>query len=352
MSFRQLRRAILGANRQHLALEDGRAEVLAAVGLQIARGERVPDDRLAAACGADDDNPIRRQAEMLARPTLVKTGPRSTVAVVSFRGLVTYDIEFQPFAVATKLFARTMRQLAAAPEVTAIVVAFDSPGGLVTGTPEAAEAMLAARQAKKVTAVVDPLAASAAYWIASQATEITAIPTGDVGSIGVRMMHMDCSGLLAADGITVTHIFSGEFKTEGNPYEPLSDLARARFQAESDAIHADFIAAVARGRGVSAAEVRDGFGKGRVVTAREAKKAGMIDRIEVADDAFARLGLAGNPQAALADSAPAPAPEASDVDTPAETEAVAVEDTGPDEAAAAAAADLDLRRRWLETIAP
>jgi signal peptide peptidase SppA len=216
--------------------------------------------------------------------------------VVSFRGVVNYDVEFQPYAVSTRQFARTMRDLAADTSIKSIVIVFDSPGGMVTGTPEAADAVFAAREGKKISAVVDTMAASAAYWVASQCSEITCLPSGfGVGSIGVRMAHVECSAMLQNEGIIFTHIFSGEYKTEGNMTEPLTEAARDRYQMECDLIYADFVAAVARGRQVTKAEVMDKFGKGRLLMPAEAKKLGLLDRLELLDDSYRRLGVISTP---------------------------------------------------------
>jgi ClpP class serine protease len=132
------------------------------------------------------------------------------------------------------------------------------------------------------------MAASAAYWVASQASEIVATPGGDVGSIGVYSMHQDISQALAAEGVTTTLVHAGEFKIEGNPFSPLEAVAREHLQARVDQAYGQFVLAVASGRGVKPAEVEADYGRGRLVGAREALAAGMIDRIETFDATLAR----------------------------------------------------------------
>jgi ClpP class serine protease len=95
--------------------------------------------------------------------------------------------------------------------------------------------------------------------------------------------------MLEQDGVKVTLISAGKFKTEGNPFEPLSDEAREAFQADIDAFYAMFTNDVAKGRGASADDVRSGFGEGRMVMARDAVKAGMADRVATFDETVARL---------------------------------------------------------------
>lgn len=165
------------------------------------------------------------------------------------------------------------------PEVKHIVLAVDSPGGEVTGLPETAGVIAAAAKVKPVSAMVSGMSASAAYWLTSQARDITVTPSGEVGSVGVRMMHMDLSRMLDGMGVTVTELHSGMYKTEWSPFKPLTEAAKEDMQARMDATHADFISAVAAGRGSRVtAEIKDQrFGEGRMFKASTAREHGLID---------------------------------------------------------------------------
>lgn len=179
--------------------------------------------------------------------------------------------------------------LAHDPSVSAIVLDIDSPGGAATGIPELAAKIRAAANEKRVIAMVNHLAASAGYWTATQAPEIWCSPSGEVGSIGVYMVHFDESKMYADAGITPTIVRAGKFKAEGNPFEPLGEDAKAAMQATIDDWYGQFVGAVAAGRGVSAKQVREGYGQGRVVSSNEALKNGMIDRVATMDDLLAEL---------------------------------------------------------------
>src|SRR5690606_23626214 len=76
-------------------------------------------------------------------------------------------------------------------------------------------------------------------------------PTGEVGSIGVIMTHVDMSKMLETWGYKMTHIFSGDRKADGSPYEPLDDAARARMQSDVDYLRGLFASNVAANRSVS-----------------------------------------------------------------------------------------------------
>lgn len=207
-------------------------------------------------------------------------------------------------------FMAAFKQAATDPNVGAIVLDIDSPGGRVDLVPEAADLIFKARKAgRPIVAVANTLAASAAYWIASQADELVVTPSGEVGSIGVYTVHQDVSEILKADGVQITYISEGARKTEGNPFEPLGAEARLHLQENVRAYYDMFVAAVARGmtrpgRKVSAATVRADpeasdahFGGGRTYPAKKAVALGMADRVETLDDVVARLqrGQTGRP---------------------------------------------------------
>ncbi|HLI51912.1 MAG TPA: S49 family peptidase [Thermomicrobiaceae bacterium] len=193
----------------------------------------------------------------------------------------------------TEQFATAFRQALADDSVGSIVIDVDSPGGTISGVPELASEIQAARGQKPIVAVANSLAASAAYWIASQADELVVTPSGEVGSIGVFAAHQDVSEMLANLGTRVSLISAGKFKTEGNPYEPLSDDARAAIQASVDDYYQMFATAVAKGRGVSKGDVTGGFGEGRIVGAKQALSLGMADRVATLRETIARLASGG-----------------------------------------------------------
>ncbi len=175
------------------------------------------------------------------------------------------------------------------PNVRATILDIESPGGTIDGVPEAADEIRAARDGgKKIIAVANSYAASAAYWLASAASEIVVTPSGMVGSIGVYGAHEDISGMLEQMGVKVTLVSAGKFKTEGNPFEPLTDEAHEAMQAMVDGYFKMFVDAVAKGRGVKAKDVRDGFGQGRMVLAADAVAAGMADRVATLEQTIDR----------------------------------------------------------------
>ena len=174
--------------------------------------------------------------------------------------------------------------------VANIVLHVDSPGGGTYGVEELSDKIYQARgQGKKIWAIADSMACSAAFWIASAADTFAVTPGGDVGSVGVYCVHIDESKALEEDGLKVTMVHAGKFKGEFNNFMPLSEDSRAHLQAQVDATYAKFTDALARNRGVSLKRVQEAFGQGRTLNANEALTAKAVDRIQTFDALMAKL---------------------------------------------------------------
>ena len=191
-------------------------------------------------------------------------------------------------AVSLQRFTHMFRAAMADPAVGEIIIDVDSPGGQVTGVAELADEIYQARGVKPVTAVAHGLAASAAYWIASAAEKLVVTPTGEIGGIGVFAIHQDVSRALEHEGISVTLISAGKYKTEANPFEPLTPDARDAIQRRVDDYYNMFVTAVSVGRGVGFSDARDRFVQGRLVGAVEAVAIGMADEVATLDEVLQR----------------------------------------------------------------
>jgi signal peptide peptidase SppA len=167
------------------------------------------------------------------------------------------------------------------PNVKGTLVRVDSPGGNAIPVEGAALAMLGARFAasgKPLIAFVEGMAASASLYLASQADKVFVSPGAWVGSIGTIMHAWDYSQALAAEGYTVNTIKSHPLKDVGSAYRPMSETDRAVLQREVNAYDAGFLAALARGRGVSAEQVKS-WQDAHAFIGAEAVAAGLADGV-------------------------------------------------------------------------
>lgn len=177
-------------------------------------------------------------------------------------------------------YAEIRRDLAAAigdPRVASILLAIESPGGMVVGCDECAAAVAEAARQKPVVAHIDGVGASAAYWLASQARQIFAAPTAVVGSVGAMITGHDLGGILERMGAAKIEVRSTQ-SPEKNP-RFASDEMVAQLQPIIDDAATLFIDGIAAGRRVTPAVVENYFGKGAILSARAALARGMIDGI-------------------------------------------------------------------------
>ncbi|PBC09187.1 S49 family peptidase [Mesorhizobium sp. WSM3859] len=182
-----------------------------------------------------------------------------------------------------------LKSAAADPAVRSVILDMHSPGGEAVGAFETAALVRDLAAKKRTVAVVNGMAASAMYAIASGATEIVTTETGLSGSIGVVLLHADFSRQLDREGITPTLIHAGAHKVDGNPFEPLSDAVREDLQAEVDAFYESFLATVAKGRGnrLTAAAARKT--EARTFIGQVAVDAGIADRVGSFESVLADL---------------------------------------------------------------
>jgi ClpP class serine protease len=163
------------------------------------------------------------------------------------------------------------------PEVRAIVIDVDSPGGLVAGTAEFADLIFAARGRKPIVAHAGGWAASASYWVAAAADELVISETGAAGSIGVAALYWDMSKMLANAGIREIEVISSQSPAKN--LDPALPEGRALVQRRVDDLAAVFVDRVAKFRGTTADDVLENFGQGDLLVGARAVDAGLADRI-------------------------------------------------------------------------
>jgi signal peptide peptidase SppA len=169
-------------------------------------------------------------------------------------------------------------------DVHGIVLDVDSPGGMVNGAFEASDAIRAAAQIKPVRAIVDASAYSAAYLLASAATDIVVPRTGGVGSIGVVTMHVDMSKYLEDQGFKVTMLYAGDQKVDGNPYEPLTADVKSRIESRLNQSYNLFVNTVADNRGMETDAVVST--QAGVFQGEAGKQIGLVDAVMPPSAAF------------------------------------------------------------------
>jgi len=253
-------------------------------------------DNIFAAAGdmnmQDDFWPASDSWQASIKPYVVKAG----VLQIPVKGVLLHNFPFAIGSYATGYYyiQKALERGLSDPDVKGIALVCDSPGGHVAGCFELSDRIHAARSMKPIAAFAHEHAFSAAYAVASAASRVTVSKTGGVGSIGVVTMHVDFSKQLDNAGIKVTFIFAGKHKVDGNPYEALSDDAKARIQARINDTYGVFVGAVAKYRKLDEKKVR--AAGALTFTSSEAVDQGLADRVGPLDDALAEFAtcLLGN----------------------------------------------------------
>lgn len=163
------------------------------------------------------------------------------------------------------------------PNVRAIVLNWDSPGGYLTGGPEVGHLVSEVKKRKPVVSWSGGQMASLAYWIASQSSAVFASPSAQVGSIGVYSAIPDYSKAFEEMGVKVELFRNAEaiYKAAGVPGTSLTKDHRAMFEASVQAWFDTFKGDVLASR----PKVKTEAMQGQVLTGKAAMEAGLIDGV-------------------------------------------------------------------------
>jgi protease-4 len=197
-------------------------------------------------------------------------------------------------AVGADTVVAQLRAAAADPEVKAIVLRIESPGGDGLASDLIWRAVQKAREKKPVVASMGDVAASGGYLAAAAAETIVAEPTTLTGSIGVFVLKPELSGLLQKLGVTRVAFSRGELAQLESIAKPWSEKERKAIERQIEAFYGIFVDRVAEGRKLPRDKVEAVAG-GRVWSGGQAMERGLVDRLGTLDDAVAiavrRAGL-------------------------------------------------------------
>lgn len=194
----------------------------------------------------------------------------------------------QPRGTSIESLNRQLDQAMEDARVQSVFLRIESPGGSGAGLADFGDRVFQASAEKPVVAFADDLAASAAYWIGSQASVFYANQSAFLASIGVFSVLTDSSAAAEAEGFDIHIVGSGQHKGLGVPGTAVTPEHLEMIQTLVDQSHEEFVTAVLRGRadaGIIEAVLRP-LADGRVLKARDALTAGLIDGIMTMSEAF------------------------------------------------------------------
>lgn len=182
---------------------------------------------------------------------------------------------------------QAIRAAASKRAVKQILLHIDSPGGTAAGTRELRDDIKAIDQNKPVTAYIDDLGGSAAYFAATGASRIVINKTGLAGSIGTMAVLTDTSKADERMGFEHKVISSGPKKGLGADGKITPEL-EAETQKIVDMFAQDFFNAVSEGRNLSGDKLQSVI-DGSIFTAGEALANGLVDQIQGLEATVAQM---------------------------------------------------------------
>jgi protease-4 len=234
------------------------------------------------------------QLEPLAETTLEGEG-ESKVLMVEVDGVITESSDVADFfgTVSEGMVGRLREELDLARKddaVKALVLRINSPGGTVTGSDLIYDEIQRFKHERKLPVIAQLMgtAASGGYYVALAADEIHAERTTVTGSIGVIFSGFNLAGLMEKLGVENQTITSGAFKDAGSMLRRMRPEERAQMQSVIDDLYARFLEVVKAGRTKLTAEQIRTLADGRIYSASQAQKLGLVDEIGTLDSSVKR----------------------------------------------------------------
>jgi protease-4 len=226
---------------------------------------------------------IGGSSERINQKVYIEGDPRQKIAVIPITGTI-----MRPTAEHFDLMLNAAEKDA---DVKAIVLDVDTPGGAVTASDEIRARIERFRKnnpKRPVVVTMGGLATSGGYYVSCAADYIYAQPNTWTGNIGVIMPRLNYSKLVKSYGVeevTVTAPAKG-FKNAFSPYSPVDEKDNQYLQGLAQDAFDKFKAVVVAGRQGKLSDTIDHIADGKVYAGDDAKKAGLVDQIGYANDAY------------------------------------------------------------------
>jgi protease-4 len=216
-------------------------------------------------------------------PSIAPGDPKQKVGVVRFGGVISDETK--------RPFVMLLEHLRRDPDLKALVLEIDSPGGEVTASDELYDAVLRLKKEKNIPVVISmgSLAASGGYYMAMTGNKIVAQETTLTGSIGVLMFRIDLSQFANKYGVQDGTVVSdgSTFKNAGSPLKPMTDEETQYFKSVLNDSFEVFKQRIVAGRPNMTRQEIDAVANGKIYSAKQALALKLVDRIGYLEDAIA-----------------------------------------------------------------
>jgi len=197
------------------------------------------------------------------------------IAVIKIDGIIGYD-SFSKKFVNPEAINEFIENAEKDSSVKGILLYINSPGGTAAASYEIMQKVKSCK--KPVVAFINEIGTSGAYWIASAADKIVALPLSITGSIGVSASFIEFSGLMEKYGVRYHSIKAGEYKETGSPYKKPTEKEKELMQSLVNQLYEEFVKSVAENRNMSQEKVKE-LANGAIYLGMNAKQIGLVDYI-------------------------------------------------------------------------
>jgi len=237
---------------------------------------------------------------------------KPALAIIYAAGVITDgeggDGLLEDSGVASETMRKAFRTAARDPNVKAVVIRIDSPGGSALASEVMWQAARHCAEKKPVIVSVGGMAASGGYYLASAGDRIFADPSAIVGSIGVVGGKFVLKDLLEKFGVHSETFSKGKNAGLFSMSEPWSDRQRSMVTNWMKQTYVQFTQRVMKMRGGKIKDI-DKVARGRIFLAKQAKSLGMVDELGGIEDALAYAAHKGGLEDGAYDVRVLPAPK-------------------------------------------
>lgn len=211
------------------------------------------------------------------------------VAIISIDGVILPDEDSEflfESVTSSKDTVELIEEADENPDIKAIILEINSPGGSAVASDEIATAVK--KTNKTTVAWIRDIGTSGAYWVASASDHVIANRLSITGSIGVIASYLEFPGLLERYNVTYQRLVSGKFKDIGTPFKELTPEEKLVFQQTLDTMRDYFVAEVAKNRNLNKKDV-DKVANGLFYLGAQAKEFGLVDELGSKDEVISYI---------------------------------------------------------------
>jgi len=250
---------------------------------------------LLVAMGSRGSGPASGLSEKKFSETTLVPGESShdKIALINLDGMISYGHGLRAGDSMVEDLKEAFQQAANDPQVKAVVISIDSPGGEVTAGDTIHHALVQLNARKPVVIFINSIGTSAAYYISCAGSWIMCSDTSFTGSIGVIISTLNYKELFGKIGLQSVIFKSGKFKDALNGARDLTEEEKSYFQGLVMQTYDRFLGIVATARHLDPMTLRNGIADGRVLSGKDAFASGLIDQLGYIEDSYAKARSLG-----------------------------------------------------------